>query len=138
MNAHPRPERRPAASETVQVGYPLARRYQPGPDQPRPDQPRPRWSGSQRLTVDAVARRAGLHPDLVRRFVALSLLDATRDARGQLWFTTDALVTLGRIQRLRAGLSLNYAAVGLVLDLLDRVETLERELRGHPATSRPG
>ncbi|WP_322761022.1 chaperone modulator CbpM [Frankia sp. Cr2] len=133
MNAHPRPERRPAASETVRVGYPLARRYQP-----RPDQPGPRWSGSQRLTVDAVARRAGLHPDLVRRFVALSLLDATRDARGQLWFTTDALVTLGRIQRLRAGLSLNYAAVGLVLDLLDRVETLERELRGHPPTSRPG
>ncbi|WP_322749605.1 MULTISPECIES: chaperone modulator CbpM [unclassified Frankia] len=119
MNAHPRPERRPAAPETVRVGYPLARR-------------------SQRLTVDALARRAGLHPDLVRRFVALSLLDATRDARGQLWFTTDALVTLGRIQRLRAGLSLNYAAVGLVLDLLDRVETLERELRGHPPTSRPG
>jgi hypothetical protein len=82
-----------------------------------------------RLGLDAVARLSGLHPDLVRRFVALSLLDARRDAEGRLWFPLDAPVRLARIQRLHAGLSLNYTAIGLVLDLLDRIEALELALR---------
>jgi hypothetical protein len=34
-----------------------------------------------------------------------------------------------RLQRLRAGLGLNYAALGLVVDLLDRVAELEAALR---------
>ena len=33
-------------------------------------------------------------------------------------------MTVGRIQRLRTGLGLNYAAIGLVLDLLDHIEEL--------------
>ncbi|HEY8556739.1 MAG TPA: chaperone modulator CbpM, partial [Actinomycetes bacterium] len=41
-------------------------------------------------------------------------------------------VTVARIQRLRTGLSLNYAAIGLVLDLLDRIDVLERDLRARP------
>ncbi len=36
-----------------------------------------------RLSLDTVARRSGLHPDLVRRFVSLGLVDADRDARGR-------------------------------------------------------
>jgi hypothetical protein len=34
------------------------------------------------------------------------------------------------IQRLRSGLSLNYAAIGIVLDLLDRIAELEATVRG--------
>jgi DNA-binding transcriptional MerR regulator len=78
-----------------------------------------------RLGLESVARRARLHPELVRRFVALGLVDAVRDNAGRLWFTWDDVGTLDRIQRLRAGLSLNYAAIGLVLDLLDRIRQLE-------------
>ncbi|MEV5013946.1 chaperone modulator CbpM [Streptomyces sp. NPDC053780] len=82
-----------------------------------------------RLSLDAVARRSGLHPDLVRRFVALGLVDAERDAAGHLAFDPTAPAVLARIQRLRAGLCLNYAAIGLVLDLLDRISLLESALR---------
>jgi hypothetical protein len=39
------------------------------------------------------------------------------------------LVTVARIQRLRSGLGLNYAAIGLVLDLLDHIEELESASR---------
>lgn len=81
------------------------------------------------LGLDTVARRSGLHPDLVRRFVALGLVDAERDASGQLVFPPSAPATLARVQRLRAGLNLNYAAIGLVLDLLDRISLLEARLR---------
>ncbi|MEW2487272.1 chaperone modulator CbpM [Streptomyces sp. NPDC048411] len=81
------------------------------------------------LSLAGVARRSGLSPDLVRRFVALGLLDAERDAHGRLWFRTTAPSAIARVQRLRTGLSLNYAAVGVVLDLLDRIDHLERALR---------
>lgn len=53
-------------------------------------------------------------------------------------FEPSALVTVGRIQRLRTGLGLNYAAIGLVLDLLDHIEELEsasRRRRTPPWTS---
>ncbi|MFI9270859.1 chaperone modulator CbpM [Kitasatospora sp. NPDC052896] len=91
------------------VSYPLVRRH--------------------RLGLEQVARRSGLHPDLVRRFVTLGLVDATRDAAGELWFAADAPAAVARAQRLRTGLCLNYAAIGLVMDLLDRIEALEAALR---------
>ncbi|MFE6128419.1 chaperone modulator CbpM [Streptomyces sp. NPDC056437] len=91
---------------------------------------------ARRLSLDTVARRSGLHPDLVRRFVSLGLVEATRDARGELRFAPNAPATLARIQRLRAGLPLNYASIGLVLDLLDRITELEDALRRSNTGSR--
>ena len=87
------------------------------------------------LDLNTFASRARLHPELVRRLVALGLLEAERDAGGRLWLPPTELATVARIQRLRAGFSINYAAVGLVLDLLDRIEELQTELRraGQPA-----
>ncbi|MBU8813389.1 MULTISPECIES: chaperone modulator CbpM [Mycolicibacterium] len=90
------------------------------------------------IQLDVFATRCGLHPDMVRRLVALGLLACQQDARGDLWFEPSALVTVARIQRLRTGLGLNYAAIGLVLDLLDRIEELEsgsRRRRTSPWTS---
>jgi DNA-binding transcriptional MerR regulator len=77
------------------------------------------------MQLDVLATRCGLHPDVVRRLVALGLIACRQDASGDLWFDPSALVMIGRIQRLRIGLGLNYAAIGLVLDLLDRIEELE-------------
>jgi hypothetical protein len=85
-----------------------------------------------RLDLDSFARAAGVHPDLVRRLVAAGVLDARRDGAGGLWFSPSQLHTMGRIQRLRAGFMLNYAALGLVLDLLDRIETLQAALVARP------
>ncbi|HET6502757.1 MAG TPA: chaperone modulator CbpM [Amycolatopsis sp.] len=82
-----------------------------------------------RLRLEVVARRSGLHPDLLRQLVALSVLEADRDVSGQLWFAPDVLVTIGRVQRLRAGLGLNYAGIAVVLDLLNRIHELETEVR---------
>ena len=90
------------------------------------------------IQLDVFATRCGLHPDMVRRLVALGLLACQQDARGDLWFEPSALVTVARIQRLRTGLGLNYAAIGLVVDLLDRIEELEsasRRRRTSPWTS---
>jgi chaperone modulatory protein CbpM len=80
---------------------------------------------SPRLSLDSFAARAGLHPELIRQFVTLGLLPAARDAAGQLWFVPADLPLVARIRRLHADLGLNYAAIGLVLDLLERVRQLE-------------
>ncbi|MFC7760547.1 hypothetical protein ACFQY4_22840 [Catellatospora bangladeshensis] len=40
-----------------------------------------------RLSLDRFARQSNLHPVMVRRYVALGLLDCTRDAAGELWFS---------------------------------------------------
>ena len=82
-----------------------------------------------RLSLTMFSHAGGVHPELVQRLVALGILDPERDAAGHLWFGRDELVALARVRRLRAGLGVNYAALGLVLDLLDRVAALERELR---------
>ncbi len=37
---------------------------------------------------------------------------------------------MARIKRLRASLSINYASLGLVCDLLDRIAALEATARG--------
>jgi hypothetical protein len=79
------------------------------------------------LTVDAFSEATGLHPDLVKRLVALGALDARRTAAGELRLPPSQLVAAARIQRLRAGFGLNYAAVALVMDLLDQIERLRGE-----------
>ena len=81
------------------------------------------------MDLDTFSRRSGLHPVTVRRFVVLGLLQCQRNPRGPLRFDASALRIVARIQRLRIGLGLNYAAIGLVLDLLDRIEELESGLR---------
>ena len=85
-----------------------------------------------RLSLESFSKATGLHPELIGRLVSLGLLDATFDARGKPFFSVVELARAARIQRLRDDLSLNYAALGVVLDLLDRIDILEAALRGLP------
>ena len=82
-----------------------------------------------RYRLDAFAVRSGVHPELLHRFVALGLVEAHPGPGGQLWFDAADLATVARIRRLHNDLSLNYAAVGLVLDLLDEIERLQARAR---------
>ena len=85
-----------------------------------------------RLDLDAFARAVCMHPDIVRRFVALGLIEASCDASGRLWFSPNQLAAVARLERLRAGFALNYASLGLVVDLLDRIARLEAAQRRRP------
>jgi len=81
------------------------------------------------LDLDQFARASGLHPEMIVRLVGLGLLEPVRDARGDLGFAASELIAVARLQRLRTGFALNYAALGLVCDLLDRIDELEQTLR---------
>jgi hypothetical protein len=82
-----------------------------------------------RFDLESFAHATGAHPELIRRLVALGVLDAERDLSGALWFTSAQLAAVGRVQRLRSGFSLNYASLGLVCDLLDRIAALESAIQ---------
>jgi hypothetical protein len=81
-----------------------------------------------RLNLEAVARSSGVHPDVVMRFVDLDLIRPLGNAAGGPWFSPRAPELIARVMRLHSELSLNYAAIPLVLDLLVRVDALERRL----------
>jgi hypothetical protein len=80
---------------------------------------------SPRLSLRTFSRATGLHPELIGRLVRLGLIDAIPDAAGRPVFAPEQVARAARIGRLRSQLSLNYAAIGLVLDLLDRIDALE-------------
>jgi hypothetical protein len=86
------------------------------------------------LGAESFARVTGLHPELVQRLVTLGLLNPVRDSSGRLWFPASQIAAAARLQRLRAGFALNYAALGLVVDLLDRIADLEAAARHRPST----
>jgi chaperone modulatory protein CbpM len=83
-----------------------------------------------RLRLEIVAQRSRVHPDVVRRLSALGLLEPVSQRDGELWFAPSSVGRLARIERLHRDLSLNYAATGVVLELLDRIDELESALRG--------
>jgi chaperone modulatory protein CbpM len=84
------------------------------------------------LPVEQFAAAAGLHPGLVARLVALGLLDTDPGPAGAPTLPATQVARAARIVRLRTGLGLNYTAVGVVLDLLDRISELEAALRARP------
>jgi hypothetical protein len=84
------------------------------------------------LTVEQFAAAAGLHPQLVARLVALGLLDGHPGPAGAVLLPAAHVARAAKIVRLRTDLGLNYTAVGLVLDLLDRIDDLEAALRARP------
>jgi hypothetical protein len=90
-----------------------------------------------RLSLDAFAADAGIHPELLRRLITLGLVEPYVDGAGQFWFSPTQLSALARARRLHDGLGLNYAALGVVLDLLARIDELEAAVRsGRPPSRR--
>ena len=84
--------------------------------------------GAPLIGLEALAREAGLHPELVRRLLALGALEAPGGTGPAPLFPRDAAARLARIVRLRRDLGVNYAGAVLACDLLVRIEALEDRL----------
>ena len=84
--------------------------------------------GGPLVALEVLAREAGLHPDLVRRLVALGALEAHGGTTHAPLYAPDAAARLARVARLRRDLGLNYAGALLACDLLVRIEALEDRL----------
>ena len=77
------------------------------------------------------SRQCNVHPEMINRFVRLGLIDPAEVASqdGEWLFPVDTVMLVRKIMRLRNELGINLAGIGVVLDLLARVEELESRLR---------
>ena len=78
------------------------------------------------LTLDALARRANMHPDVIERYVELGLIHPCKGEDG-LVFEPSTVVRLGTVNRLRQTLGINLAGIAVVLDLIDQICALQDE-----------
>jgi DNA-binding transcriptional MerR regulator len=78
------------------------------------------------LSAEELARLAHLHPEMVDRLIDWGLIDPV-EREPQLLFPETAVPRIWRIMRLRRDLGINWAGIGVVLDLLDKIDRLERE-----------
>jgi hypothetical protein len=85
------------------------------------------------LSLDAMARETGLHPELVRRFVALGLVDPAGGTAAAPLFTRSDAAALACAARLRRDLGIGYAGAVLASELLARIDVLERRLASRRA-----
>ncbi len=81
-----------------------------------------------RISLDALAERTGIPPQRIADYVELGLLEPCERVGERLWFTPVGLVRLRCIERLRRELGINLTGIAVVLDLLDRIQRLQREL----------
>ena len=88
----------------------------------------PRRTPRERLTLEAAAARVGLHPILVERFVEFGLVDPAERTGAEMRFDVACLPRLVAISRLRTDLGVNLHGVAVILDLVDRLAALQREL----------
>jgi DNA-binding transcriptional MerR regulator len=79
------------------------------------------------LTLDDLSRLVDLHPEMVLRLVDLGLVEP--EVGEPEWLFQETVVPrIWKIRRLHRDLGINWAGIGVVLDLLERIEELEREI----------
>src|SRR5215471_11779150 len=78
------------------------------------------------MPLEEAARRLGLHPEIVRRFLEFGLFEATEVTGAEIMLDAVALRRIGVIQHLRYDLGINLSGIGVILELLDRIDALQR------------
>jgi DNA-binding transcriptional MerR regulator len=82
----------------------------------------------EQLTLEDLAACAGMPPARIAYFVEYGLIEP-RARQGTQWlFDTACIARLRTIERLRRDLGANLAGIAVILDLLDRLNTLQREV----------
>ena len=76
------------------------------------------------LSLNELASRAGVHPDIVRGFIKFGLIEPTDESGAEILFNAEAVHRTCVIQRLRRDLGVNLAGAGVILDLLDRLNAI--------------
>lgn len=88
----------------------------------------PRRTPREHLALEAAAAQVGLHPVLVERFVEFGLVEPAERTGEEMRFDADCLRRLAAISRLRGDLGVNLQGVAVILDLVDRLAAVQREL----------
>ena len=80
------------------------------------------------LTCEVVAETVGARRSLVIRLARQGLLETLESTADEPLLSRRAVVQLRRMQRLRRDLGVNFSGAAIILDLVGRIEQLNREL----------
>ena len=80
------------------------------------------------LTFDVVAETVGARRTLIARLAQRGLIETLESTTDEPLLPRRAVVQLRRMQRLRRDLGVNFAGASIILDLVGRIEQLNREL----------
>jgi len=89
------------------------------------------WSDSdldKALTCEVIAERVGARRSLVLRLAQRGLIDTIESDAEEPLVPGRVVVQLRRMQRLRRDLGVNFAGAAVIIDLVGRIEQLNREL----------
>lgn len=80
------------------------------------------------LTCEVVAERIGARRSLVARLARAGLIETLESESSEPLLPSHVVVELRRMQRLRRDLGVNFNGAAVILDLVKRIELLNREL----------
>src|SRR5918992_771361 len=80
--------------------------------------------------ISVAARRVGMHPQTLRLYEKEGLVKPARRGTNRLYSDWD-IERLRQIQRLTQTMGVNLAGVEIILNLMDRLDTLQSELEHH-------
>ncbi len=80
------------------------------------------------LSLEDLANASGLHPGLVEQFVDYGLLEPSAGSGPRSLFPASAVERLRRIIRLKCDLGVNLAGIAVILEMRERLVSLQEEL----------
>jgi DNA-binding transcriptional MerR regulator len=80
------------------------------------------------LSFEALAEYAGVHPEYLERLVDYGLIDPIRRSGSEIRFGASAVLRVRRISRIKKDLGVNLSGVAVILQLIDRLHELQKEL----------
>jgi DNA-binding transcriptional MerR regulator len=82
----------------------------------------------EQYTLERLAAWTGVPPERVHQYMDYGLMESLPHAGVQPLFDAAGVARLQRIERLRRDLGINLAGIAVILDLLDQLSTLQREV----------
>lgn len=80
------------------------------------------------LTLDAVADTVGARRSLIFRLAQQGLIETAEGPTGEPLLPRHVVVQLRRMKRLHRDLGVNYAAAAIIIELVERIDRLNREV----------
>jgi DNA-binding transcriptional MerR regulator len=82
----------------------------------------------QLLSIEDLARAAGLHVALVRTMLDYGVIDPEPESAAQFLFRASAVERVRCVMRLRRDLGVNLAGAAVILEMKERMRSLRAEL----------
>ena len=80
------------------------------------------------ISVEELSYRCEIHPELIKHYIELGLISPVKYGESEYLFEENSVDKINSIQRLKRDLGVNLVSAGIILDLLEEIDELKKEL----------